>query len=72
SCMLNQLLGEEKFSGVRVGSEVAINHLQFADDTLLFCENDMVQLDLLGNTLLGFLFAVRFKAKLFQVCAYRD
>lgn len=55
--MLNHLLGEFKFSGVRIGLNLALNHLQFADDTLLFCENDGPQLDLLCNTLLGFLFA---------------
>lgn len=56
-CILNQLLGEFKFSGVRIGPELALNHVHFADDTLLFCENNEEQLNLLCNTLLSFLFA---------------
>lgn len=57
SCMLNQLLGDFLFSGVRIEPGLALNHLQFADDTLLFCENDEEQIDLLCNALLSFLFA---------------
>ncbi|XP_057456943.1 uncharacterized protein LOC130747902 [Lotus japonicus] len=60
SCMLNQLLGISGlnlFSGVRMGSADALNHLQFADDTLLFCEQDDSQLELLCNALFAFLFA---------------
>ncbi|XP_057432300.1 uncharacterized protein LOC130725057 [Lotus japonicus] len=64
SCMLNQLLGEFLFSGVRIGTGLALNHLQFADDTLLFCENDENQIDLLCNALLSFLFASGLKVNL--------
>ncbi|XP_057418742.1 uncharacterized protein LOC130712948 [Lotus japonicus] len=64
SCMLNQLLGEVLFSGVRIGTGLALNHLQFADDTLLFCENDENQIDLLCNALLSFLFASGLKVNL--------
>lgn len=57
SCMLNQLLEDTSFSGVKLGADLRLNNLQFADETLLFCENDEEQLDLLCNTLLAFLFA---------------
>ncbi|XP_057426328.1 uncharacterized protein LOC130719736 [Lotus japonicus] len=64
SCLLNQVLGEELFSGVRIGPELAINHLQFADDTLLFCENNQEQLDILCNIVVSFLFASGLKINL--------
>lgn len=57
SCMLNQLLDDALFCGVKIGGDLHINHLQFADDTLLFCESELSQIDLLCNTLLTFLFA---------------
>lgn len=57
SCMLNQLLEYPIFSGIRVGSSLSLNHLQFSNDTLLLCDNDATHLDLLCNTLLSFLFA---------------
>ncbi|XP_057419024.1 uncharacterized protein LOC130713256 [Lotus japonicus] len=57
SCLLNQLLGNENFSGIRVSENLAINHLQFADDTLLFCKNSELQLENICNMLISFLFA---------------
>lgn len=50
STMLNQLLGDlggNLFSGVNFGGGLTLNHLQFAADTLLFCEKDEHQLELL-------------------------
>lgn len=60
SCMLSQLLGNSGsnlFCGVKMGTAEALNHLQFADDTLLFCEKDENQMELLCHTLFSFLFA---------------
>ena len=55
--MLNQLLTEGVFSGVHIGDDISINHLQFADDTLLFCEKDVKQLDRLCTALFAFIYA---------------
>lgn len=52
------------FGGVRLGERLALNHLQFADDTLLFCENDGGQLELLCHTLFAFMFASGLKLNL--------
>lgn len=60
SNMLNQLLGvlgENLFSGIKIGEGFRLNHLQFTDDRLLFCENDDFQLELLCHTLFAFMFA---------------
>lgn len=42
SCMLNMLLAGQSPCGFRIG-EMIINHLQFADDTLIFCEDSESQ-----------------------------
>lgn len=70
SCMLNQLLEDSLFSGVKLGVSLRLNHLQFADDTLLFCENDEEQLDLLCNALLSFLFASGLKINLSKTTVF--
>lgn len=57
SCLLNQFLNGENFSGIRISQNFALNHLQFADDTILFCENNEQQLENLCNLLVSFLFA---------------
>lgn len=62
--MLNQLLEDPVFSGVKMGEDLRLNHLQFADDTLLFCENNLEQLDNLCNALLAFLYASGLKINL--------
>lgn len=64
SCILNQVLGDTIFNGVKIGPNLSIKHLQFADDTLLFCENDQAKLDISYNTMVTFLFASGLKINL--------
>ena len=48
SCLINRAVDGNYLSGSRVangrGEELAISHLLYADDTLIFCENDFDQL----------------------------
>ncbi|XP_057428588.1 uncharacterized protein LOC130722016 [Lotus japonicus] len=56
SCLLNQALDGSIPSGVDIGKGLRLNHLQFADDALLFCEGDLRQVKRLALTLEAFLF----------------
>ncbi|XP_057443942.1 secreted RxLR effector protein 78-like [Lotus japonicus] len=57
SCMLNLLLAEENPCGFSIVNGLAINHLQFANDTLVFCEDDASQLGRISDALEAFLWA---------------
>src|ERR1044072_7311507 len=62
--MLNQILEGNLLCGLKIGTDLAVNHLQFADDTLLFCENEEGKVELLCNVLVKFLFASGMKVNL--------
>lgn len=55
SCLLNQLLLGDNPSGFRIGDRVLLNHLQFAEDTLIFCEKSCEQVEKIGAILKIFL-----------------
>lgn len=57
SVLLNQFVGGDNYCGVKISDNLTLNHLLFADDTLLFCENREDQLETLCNVLISFLFA---------------
>lgn len=57
SCMLQLLLSEEVCCGYKLRERIVLNHLQFADDTLIFCEPDPGQLSRINDTLEAFLWA---------------
>lgn len=44
SSLLNQLLLGSEPCGVKVGEDFFLNHLQFVEDMLIFCDNNMNQL----------------------------
>lgn len=57
SCMLNILAFEQVPCGFNLGNGLVINHIQFTDDTLIFCENDVAQLDRIYDAVEAFLWA---------------
>ncbi|XP_057432408.1 uncharacterized protein LOC130725173 [Lotus japonicus] len=57
SCMLNILAFEQVPCGFNLGNGLVINHIQFTDDTLIFCENDVAQLDRIYEVVEAFLWA---------------
>src|ERR1044072_1534618 len=54
SCMLSRAVEIGLVEGIKVGDEVILNHLQFADDTLLFCNANFQELRVLRDILDGF------------------
>lgn len=54
--MLNQVVDDPDPCGVCVGGSLYINHMQFADDVLIFYENDIMQLERFARVLEAFLF----------------
>ena len=45
SSLLYSAVSSNLFQGIKVGSEaVTVSHLQFADDTIIFCEPDLGQI----------------------------
>ena len=53
--MLSTATALGQIRGLRIGSNATLlSHLQFADDTLLFCEADVQQLSLIKRILFGF------------------
>lgn len=57
SYLLNLFVVEQVPCGFRVGENHVINHLQFADDTLIFCENEVDQLHRIYASIEAFLWA---------------
>ncbi|XP_057452783.1 uncharacterized protein LOC130744629 [Lotus japonicus] len=55
SIMWSRLATQDRPCGVRLGPGLCLNHLQFADDTLAFCENDGAQLEEMFDVLMVFL-----------------
>lgn len=53
--MLNKLLSFEIPCGFRLGDDLWINHLQFANNTLICCANDTYQMDNIVAVLESFL-----------------
>jgi len=53
--MLSKAMDMRQLRGLKIGAdEILLSHLQFADDTLLFCEADQQQLRLLKRILFSF------------------
>lgn len=70
SCMLNLLLEEEIPCGFEVRDNLSINHIQFADDTLIFGENDDSQLSRISDALEAFLWVSSLKVNFYKTCKY--
>lgn len=70
SCMLNLLVSEEVPCGFKVGENFILNHIQFADDTLIVCENDDIQLCRINDALEAFLWVSSLKVKCDKTCIY--
>lgn len=51
SCMLNQLLASKSPCGFRLRKGFWVNHLQFADDTLICCGNEVSPLESIAAVL---------------------
>ena len=58
SCLINRAVDGNYLSGIRVangrGEDLAISHILYADDTLIFCEDDIEQLKFLSWIMMWF------------------
>ena len=58
SCLINRAVDGNYLSGIKIanerGEDLSISHLFYADDTLIFCEDDLEQLKFLSWILMWF------------------
>ncbi|XP_057452728.1 uncharacterized protein LOC130744569 [Lotus japonicus] len=70
SCMLNQLLEGDAPCGVELAPGFRINHLQFADDSLLFSDCDELQFQSLAMAIEAYLYSSWLKVNFNKSAVY--